>query len=184
MRTIECPANRLVPWKETRNPLSFPFLSKEENEKLTFEIAKLLFSDHAKAIMRAVAHRINKDINSTSQMFFTMLRRLKNLDDKSYSSRAEQQAEKSQKEKEEFEKLLARFNISLTTSRTLPKTLNDQIILEVDIAHRKDMAAKEAEINGYNDRLADMREAREELIKMGEDGFQLMKKSLYSIITI
>ncbi|KAJ5936615.1 hypothetical protein N7466_003065 [Penicillium verhagenii] len=230
--------------KKTQKPLNFPFLSKEENEKLTLEIAKLLSSDHGKPIMRAVAQRINKDIKTISQMFLTMLRRLKNLDDKRYSSvrfherfegvhkdfnttidnsriiaqnigtyaedfedlirplyedtsisvdqkkeliqayinRAEQQAEKSKKEKDEFEKLLARFNILVDDFNNFTK--DDQIILEVEIAHRKDMGAKKAEINGYNDRLADMKKAREELIKMGEDNFLLMQKSLYSIIMI
>lgn len=67
-------------------PLDFSFLSKEENEKLTLEIAKLVSSDQGKAIMPAVAHGINKDIESIRNKFFPMLRHLKEVDDKAHSS--------------------------------------------------------------------------------------------------
>ncbi|KAJ5750489.1 hypothetical protein N7533_007517 [Penicillium manginii] len=72
--------------RESQDPLDFSFFSKEENEKLTLEIAKLLSSDQGKAIIRDVPHKINKDIKSIRDMFFTIWRRLKDLDDKGQSS--------------------------------------------------------------------------------------------------
>ncbi|KAH8130873.1 hypothetical protein FP744_10000215 [Trichoderma asperellum] len=93
----------------SQNRLNFSVLSKEENEKLTLEIAKLVPSDQGKAIMPAVAHRINKDIKSIRTMFFPILKHLKEVDDKAHSS---------VKFHDGFENVQTKFNTAIDNSRT------------------------------------------------------------------
>ncbi|KAG9571052.1 hypothetical protein KCU71_g711, partial [Aureobasidium melanogenum] len=65
-----------------QNPIEFPFLSKEENEKLMVEVSRLVASDQGQAIMRSVAKRINKDIKSINDMFYSLLNKLQEVDAK------------------------------------------------------------------------------------------------------
>lgn len=69
-----------------QNPLDFAFLTQDENEKLTLQIAMLVSSEQGKAIMRTVAQKINRDIKGVRDMFFPLLRRLREVDDSSKSS--------------------------------------------------------------------------------------------------
>ncbi|UKZ97190.1 uncharacterized protein TrAFT101_011956 [Trichoderma asperellum] len=263
-------------------PLDFSFLSKEENEKLTLEIAKLVSSDQGKAIMPAVAHGINKDIESIRNKFFPMLRHLKEVDDKAHSSL---------KFHDRFENVQTKFNTAIdnnfedlilplynddsisldrkkklirdyieqqNTQRNLgsrkrslriscpsvTSSLGDfkdfakveQTAIEVEIKKveeelvalqdklaaaledakkslgiglavagalvasigattaagfgayanslQKDVDNKQSEIKVKKDKLADIKQVRQDLIEMGEYDFQLMQRSLDSIIMI
>lgn len=74
--------------------------------------------------------------------------------------------------------------LSRSTARTEEKETITWFSLTILPALQKDVDNKQSEIKVKKDKLADIKQVRQDLIEMGEYDFQLMQRSLDSIIMI